>query len=199
MSSAGPCATLVEYLLLVGVVALVGLGGYRAFGTLLSGSLVSTVGACFRNDTGVPINQVTVGYTGEQWRLGTAGRNDRLDFQWSLDAVSLTTGTWTDADALDFPGGKYARVATSELHRIWRSARAQIRPTYLWNLERMARRQQAWRERTYRGAKRAIELRLLAQESRQAQDVIYDLAQRALMVREECADGDDPQRVQVAR
>lgn len=36
-------------------------------------------------------------------------------------------------------------------------ARAQIRPTYLWNLERMARRQQAWRERSYRGAKRVIE------------------------------------------
>lgn len=36
-------------------------------------------------------------------------------------------------------------------------ARAQIRPTYLWNLERMARRQQAWRERSFRDAKRVIE------------------------------------------
>jgi hypothetical protein len=43
-----------------------------------------------------------IAYTGEQWRLGTTNRADRLDFQYSLDATSLTTGTWQDADALDF-------------------------------------------------------------------------------------------------
>lgn len=74
----------------------------RAFGGLLSGSLTPTVGGCFRNDAGTAINQIAVAYTGEQWRLGTAGRADRSDFQWSLDATSLTTGTWTDADTLDF-------------------------------------------------------------------------------------------------
>ncbi|MGE5177057.1 MAG: hypothetical protein ACM3JJ_11875 [Hyphomicrobiales bacterium] len=36
-------------------------------------------------------------------------------------------------------------------------ARAQIRPTYLWNLERLARRQQAWRERSYADVDRVIE------------------------------------------
>lgn len=36
-------------------------------------------------------------------------------------------------------------------------ARRKFRPTYLWNLERMARRQQAWRERTYPSAERVIE------------------------------------------
>ena len=36
-------------------------------------------------------------------------------------------------------------------------ARQKFRPTYLWNLERMARRQQAWRERTYPTAERVIE------------------------------------------
>ncbi|AMY08736.1 Endonuclease/Exonuclease/phosphatase family protein [Luteitalea pratensis] len=44
-------------------------------------------------------------YTGEQWRLGqnTTGRAaDRLDFQLSTNATSLTTGTWADHDALDF-------------------------------------------------------------------------------------------------
>ena len=35
--------------------------------------------------------------------------------------------------------------------------RKHIRPTWLWNLERMARRQQAWRERTFPTAKRVIE------------------------------------------
>jgi predicted extracellular nuclease len=38
------------------------------------------------------------------WRRGTAGRQDRLDFQYSLDATSLSDGTWIDVDALDFVG-----------------------------------------------------------------------------------------------
>ncbi|MEP6634569.1 MAG: Calx-beta domain-containing protein, partial [Luteimonas sp.] len=33
---------------------------------------------------------------------GTVGRTDRLDFQYSLDAADLATGTWTDVDTLDF-------------------------------------------------------------------------------------------------
>ena len=60
------------------------------------------VGACFTNATGSTITSLAVGYTGEQWRLGTITRADRMDFQYSLDATSLTTGTWVDVDALDF-------------------------------------------------------------------------------------------------
>jgi len=77
----------------------------RAFGTLLSGSLVSRVGAQFTNNTGTAITSVAISFTGEMWRLGqnTAGRAaDRLDFQLSTDATSLTTGTWTNYDGLDF-------------------------------------------------------------------------------------------------
>ena len=74
----------------------------RAFGGLLSGSLVPTVGASFTNDTGSTIGSAAIAYTGEQWRIGTAAREDRLDFQYSTNATSLTTGTWTDLDALDF-------------------------------------------------------------------------------------------------
>lgn len=74
----------------------------RAFGGLLSGSLVPTIGASFINNTGGTITSITITYTGEQWRLGTSGRNDRLDFQYSLNATGLTNGTWTDVDALDF-------------------------------------------------------------------------------------------------
>lgn len=76
----------------------------RAFGTLLSSSLVSTIGASFTNNTGVSITSLAIAYAGEQWRLGTSGRTDRLDFQYSLDATSLTTGTWTDVNALDLNG-----------------------------------------------------------------------------------------------
>ncbi len=75
----------------------------RAFGGLLSGSLTPTIGASFTNATGSQVTTLDLAYTGEQWRLGTINRGaDRIDFQYSLDATSLTTGTWTDANALDF-------------------------------------------------------------------------------------------------
>jgi uncharacterized protein len=76
----------------------------RAFGGLQSGSLVPTVGASFTNNTGSDLTRIDISYTGEQWRIGTLGRADRIDFQWSREATSLTNGTWTDVDALDFTG-----------------------------------------------------------------------------------------------
>lgn len=74
----------------------------RALGSLRSGTLVSTFGACFTNNTGGTINAFDIAYTGEQWRLGTAGRTDTLAFQYSTDATSVTTGTWANVTALDF-------------------------------------------------------------------------------------------------
>ncbi|MBU3713878.1 MAG: T9SS type A sorting domain-containing protein [Ferruginibacter sp.] len=74
----------------------------RAFGGLRSGSLVPTIGASFTNTTGKIVTELAISYTGEQWRLGATGRADRLDFQYSTDASSLSTGTWTDFNALDF-------------------------------------------------------------------------------------------------
>lgn len=74
----------------------------RAFGGLQSSSLIPTVGACFRNLTGSTVTAFQIEYDGEQWRLGNLGRLDKLDFQFSTDATSLTTGTWMDFDGLDF-------------------------------------------------------------------------------------------------
>ncbi len=74
----------------------------RAFGGLQSGSLLPTIGASFTNNTGGTISALAIAYTGEQWRLGASGRTDRLDFQYSLDATSVSTGTWIDFNALDF-------------------------------------------------------------------------------------------------
>ncbi|MEX0674439.1 MAG: ExeM/NucH family extracellular endonuclease [Gaiellaceae bacterium] len=77
--------------------------GERAFGSLQSGTLTPTIGAQFTNDTGQQIAQISVSYVGEQWRFGALGRvADRIDFQVSTDATSLTTGAWTNVDALDF-------------------------------------------------------------------------------------------------
>lgn len=74
----------------------------RAFGTLQSGTLQSLIGFYFTNATGNLITRITLSYTGEQWRLGATGRNDRLDFQFSLNATSLTSGDWVNMDGLDF-------------------------------------------------------------------------------------------------
>ncbi len=74
----------------------------RALGGLLSGTLNPTFGACFTNNTGTEVSALDIAYTGEQWRSGTAGRADTINFQYSLDATGLADGTWVDVDALDF-------------------------------------------------------------------------------------------------
>ncbi len=75
----------------------------RALGTLRSGSLVSTVGACFVNRTGRPITRFAIAYTGRQFRLGGLNRRDSLDFQYRVDASSLDQpGAWTASPDLSF-------------------------------------------------------------------------------------------------
>lgn len=74
----------------------------RAFGSLLSGSVLPTIGVSFTNNTGGTIGRLSITYACEQWRLGATGRGtDRLDFQYSTDATSLSTGTWVNYDSLD--------------------------------------------------------------------------------------------------
>ncbi len=74
----------------------------RTLGCLQSSSLAPTFGFYFKNNTNAVITSITICYSGETWRIGTAGRSDKLDFQYSLDASSLINGTWTDFDALDY-------------------------------------------------------------------------------------------------
>ena len=85
----------------------------RAFGGLRSGSLIPTIGASFTNATGASISSLDVAYTGEQWRVGTANRADTMSFQYSLDATSLTTGTWTSVTALDYTDAPGTAVAAA--------------------------------------------------------------------------------------
>src|SRR4051794_27053283 len=58
----------------------------RALGALRSGTLIPLFGACFTNNTGAPITSLNVAYTGEQWRLGTAGRTDQINFEYSTNS-----------------------------------------------------------------------------------------------------------------
>ena len=74
----------------------------RALGGLRSGSLISVIGAQVQNNSTQNVTSITIAYTGEEWRCGTTGRADQLDFQYSLNATSLATGIWVDVNTLDF-------------------------------------------------------------------------------------------------
>lgn len=76
----------------------------RALGELRSGTLIPLFGAKFTNNTGSTITSLDVSYTGEQWRFGGVHSTvaDRLDFQYSVNATDLSTGTYLDANPLDF-------------------------------------------------------------------------------------------------
>ena len=76
----------------------------RALGSVRSGTSASTYGAQLQNNTGGLLTGLQIAYTGEQWRIGNivAARDDRLLFEYSLDATSLSTGTWVPVPTLDF-------------------------------------------------------------------------------------------------
>jgi hypothetical protein len=77
-----------------------GTGDDRALGEVTSASVQSIFGVSFVNNTGYDLRRFSVGFTGEQWRLGAAdGVSDRLDFQYSTDASNLLDGTWQTAFA----------------------------------------------------------------------------------------------------
>ncbi len=55
-----------------------------------------------QNGTGGTLNSVTLNYTGEQWRDGSAPSAAVLTFQFSTNATSLLTGIWNNVSSLDF-------------------------------------------------------------------------------------------------
>jgi len=93
-----------------------GSGSDRALGGLLSGSVIPTIGAKLTNNTGAAIHNLFISYTGETWRVGSANRSDQLDFQYSLDATSLSTGTWIDVNTLDYANPGQATGSGSMQH-----------------------------------------------------------------------------------
>lgn len=73
----------------------------RAFGLLASGSLVGQIGASFVNAGTGAINALQIAFTAEQWRNGGSNVPNTLSFEYSTDATSLTTGSWTAFSPLD--------------------------------------------------------------------------------------------------
>jgi hypothetical protein len=83
----------------------------RAFGTLLTNAFTPAIGAQIQNNSGTTITKLKISYTGEEWRLGATDRADKLSFEYSLDATSLSNGTWTPVINLDFITPNFSAAA----------------------------------------------------------------------------------------
>lgn len=73
----------------------------RALGSVSSGTVISRFGVALVNNTGSTISQFTLGYTGEQWRRGSAAANT-LTFAYALGGTDINTGTFVGVPALNF-------------------------------------------------------------------------------------------------
>jgi hypothetical protein len=73
---------------------------------------------------------------------------------WEMVAAFVNRGLLNEELFFDTHGEDI--VIWKKIEPIVKGARKQIRPTWLWNLERMARRHQTWRERTFGIAERLI-------------------------------------------
>ncbi len=75
----------------------------RSLGSLTSTDVTSSIfGVNFTIDGTSPVDSVSITYQGEQWRTGSRTAVDRLAFQYSINATTLSDGTWTSFNALDF-------------------------------------------------------------------------------------------------
>lgn len=72
------------------------------------------VGASFVNNTGLLITQLAVAYRGEQWSY-TPGAASDLTCEYSTDATTLGSGTWTAVPALHFVGPKSGNTSSQAL------------------------------------------------------------------------------------
>ncbi|GAB3635567.1 hypothetical protein GCM10027422_11570 [Hymenobacter arcticus] len=88
-------------------------GTDRALGSLRSGTLAVVLGARFANNTGAALPSLALTYTGETWRVGGTARADKMTFEYSTDATSLSTGTWTAVTALDYTNNSATATTTA--------------------------------------------------------------------------------------
>ncbi|HVG14861.1 MAG TPA: choice-of-anchor J domain-containing protein [Chitinophagaceae bacterium] len=74
----------------------------RALGSLASGSTIPVFGTSFINNSVSIINSITISGFSEQWRSGgSSAINENLVFEYSTNATSLNSGTWTAITTLN--------------------------------------------------------------------------------------------------
>ncbi len=78
----------------------------RALGSLAASGITYAYGARFLNDTAVTQTNITVSYTGEQWRSGSTTNAQTLAFAWAVGSSPITNAiaavTWAAFPPLDF-------------------------------------------------------------------------------------------------
>jgi len=93
----------------------------RALGGIATPALLPRFGVQFTNGlSGQTITELDISYFGELWRAGAAANLNTLGFSYSLDATSLTTGTYTNFSDLDFaitPGGANNQARNGNIDR----------------------------------------------------------------------------------
>jgi hypothetical protein len=86
----------------------------RALGSIGSASTGDiSWGVRLVNNTNNTITGLNLGYTGEQWRNSGTNAAQTVDFQYQIGATSLTAGTWTDYNALDFTSPTFSSTAAA--------------------------------------------------------------------------------------
>ena len=73
----------------------------RALGTLASGTTIPAFGTSFQNNTGSTILDFSFSGVMEQWRSGDNAAVERVIFEYSTNATSLSSGSWTPLPAMD--------------------------------------------------------------------------------------------------
>lgn len=101
----------------------------RALGALASGSVQSTIGAQLRNDSGSHLSELNISFYVEQWRLGDLNGADALAFGYSIDATSLSSGSWSAFQSLDAVSPVTSGPASSKLDGNAVANRAQVSAT----------------------------------------------------------------------
>lgn len=77
--------------------------GDRALGGIGSNAAGDILWAVVLENTGsTPITELAVSFVGEQWRNGGNTDAQTVGFTYSLDATTITSGTWTGVASLDF-------------------------------------------------------------------------------------------------
>lgn len=97
----------------------------RALGQLRSGSVVTVFGASFTNNSGTGMVGFSLAFNYERWRNANSTRSDSIDFQYSLNATSLSTGTWVDVNSLDYsaiPPDTTSGAGNATINRVAASA-----------------------------------------------------------------------------
>ena len=89
----------------------------RALGSIGASAITYAYGARFINDTTVVQTNITVSYTGEQWRSGTAATAQTLAFAYAVSSSPITNSfsaaTWIPFAPLDFVSPNLSAAAAA--------------------------------------------------------------------------------------